>query len=374
MKFIKKNINSCFLIILLMIFFIISILSIYSSKFIVNKTYETLYLKQILWYIIGFILLFILTFIKNKKILKLAYPIYIINCILLILVLIFGVEVNNAKSWFSIPFIGNFQPSEFMKLSLILVLSKVLESYHFKENKNFKEEIKLIIKVIILTLVPSILVFIEPDTGIVIFYLLIALFTLFIGGLRLRWFLIFFSVIGILSTIFFLIYFNFKTLFVNIFGNSFFYRIHRILDWTKTSGMQLENSLIAIGSSGMLGHGINNTPIYFPEPYTDFIFTVFTSNFGFVGAFSLILLIVLFDNILVHAALKTDKTINKILIGGILICFLYAQIQNIAMTLGLLPITGIPLPFISYGGSNLIVYFMMIGTIINILNESKNWN
>lgn len=374
MKFIKRYKNILLLTICLIIFFIISILSIYSSKFIVSKEYETLYMKQILWYIFSFILLFILIKIKNRRILKFALPIYIINCILLIMVLFLGDEINNARSWFSIPFIGSFQPSEFMKVSLILVLAKILEDYHFKESRNLKEEIKLIIKVLIVTLLPSILVFIEPDTGIVIFYFLIALFALFIGGLRLRWFLIFFGIIAIFTTVFFIIYFNYKELFVSIFGNSFFYRIHRILDWTNTSGMQLENSLISIGSSGLTGHGINNTPIYFPEPYTDFIFSVFTSNFGFIGACILILTIVLFDLIIINIALKSFKTINKVLIGCILVCFIYAQIQNISMTIGLLPITGIPLPFISYGGSNLLSYFIMIAIIINIELEGKKWN
>ena len=372
MKFIVKNKNIILLLTILIIFFVISIFSVYSSKFIVSSEYETLYFKQILWYIIGFVLLFILTSVKNAKILKFAFPIYIINCVLLVLVLIFGVEVNNAKSWFSIPFVGNFQPSEFMKFSLILVLAKVLENYHFKENKTLKEEIMLLIKTITLTLIPSILAFIEPDTGVVIFYVLILLFTLFTSGLRLRWFLIFFAILIGFGTIFFIIYFNFKELFVSIFGNSFFYRIHRILDWTNTSGMQLENSLIAIGSAGLLGHGLNNTPIYCPEPYTDFIFAVFTSNFGFIGAVVLILLILAFDLLIIKTAFNTSKTINKIIIGGILICFIYAQIQNIAMTIGLLPITGIPLPFISYGGSNLIVYFMMLALVINILKEEKN--
>lgn len=372
MKYLKANKNIILLIFILIIFFIISIFSIYSSKFIVSKDFETLYFKQIIWYIIGFILLIILTSIKNNKILKFAYLIYIINCILLLLVLFFGTSINNARSWFTIPFIGNFQPSEFMKFSLILVLSKVIQNYHFKNEQTLKSEITLVIKTLILTIIPSILVFIEPDTGIVIFYILIFLFTLFTSGLRLRWFIIFFSIIAGFLTAFFIIYFNFKELFVNIFGNSFFYRIHRILDWTNTSGMQLENSLIAIGSAGVLGHGINNTPVYFPEAHTDFIFAVFTSNFGFIGAVILILLILIFDLLLIRTALKTSKTINKIIIGGILICFIYAQIQNIAMTIGLLPITGIPLPFISYGGSNLIVYFIMIAIIINIMKEEKN--
>lgn len=370
MNLIKKNYKIILLMSILILFSIISVFCVYSSKFIVSKTYSNLYIKQIIWYTISFIIFTIILRIKNEKFIKIAYLIYLINIILLILVLFFGVTVNNARSWFKIPFLGNFQPSEFMKFSLILVISKTINDFQFSD-KTLKDEIKLIIKSFILTIIPTILVFIEPDTGIVIFYLLIWIFTLFMSGLRVRWFLLLLSILSIIGITFFIIYFNFKELFVSIFGNSFFYRIHRLLDWSNSSGMQLENSMISIGSSGTFGHGLNNTPIYFPEPYTDFIFTIFISNFGFIGGVILILLILIFDILIITSIFTSNNNIDKTIISGIIICLIYAQIQNISMTIGLLPITGIPLPFISYGGSNLIVYIIMLAFIINILKNSK---
>ncbi len=134
--------------------------------------------------------------------------------------------------------------------------------------------------------------------------------------------------------------------------------------------MQLENSLIAIGSSGFLGYGFNNTPIYIPEPANDFIFSVYTSNFGLIGSFFLILLLIVFDIFIINIALKSSKTIDKYLISGILASLVFNQIQNIGMTVGLLPITGIPLPFISSGGSSLIIYFIMISLCINAYNKN----
>ncbi len=371
MKYFLKYKNLFIILFSLIIFFIISVFSIYSSKFIVNSEFNNLYIKQICWYIISFFIMIIVIKIKNIRLLNYSYIIYALNICLLILVLIFGNEINNAKCWFTIPYLGNFQPSEIMKISLILVLSKIYSNYYYKENKDYKEELKLIIKVFIFTFLPSILTFIEPDTGTVIFYFLIAFSILFISGINYKWFLGFISIIIIVFIIFFVIYFYFKTSFVNIFGHSFFYRINRILDWTNTSGMQLENSLIAIGSSYIFGHGLFNTPIYFPEPYTDFIFSVFCSNFGLVGSIILIIIICLFLFSIINTGIK-DKTItNKLLIIGIISCFIFSYVENISMSIGLLPIMGITLPFISYGGSSLFTCFIMIGIIINIIIKQK---
>ena len=147
----------------------------------------------------------------------------------------------------------------------------------------------------------------------------------------------------------------------------------RITNWSDSSGLQLRNSLIAIGSSGLTGHGINNTPIYFPEMQTDFIFAVFTSNFGLLGASMLILLIIFFDINLIHTVSKTTNFTDKYAIGGIIAVLLFQQIQNIGMTIGLLPIMGITLPFISYGGSSLLSYMLLVGMIFNVSNESLRY-
>ena len=150
-------------------------------------------------------------------------------------------------------------------------------------------------------------------------------------------------------------------------------RIDRLLDWSNGSGYQLENGMTAIASGGLFGNGFNNTPIYFPEPQTDFIFAVFASNFGLVGATLLIGLIIYFDVKLITTAINSNKNINKYIIGGIIGMLIYQQFQNIGMTLGIMPITGITLPFISYGGSSLLSYMIMIGIIFNISNDSLRY-
>ena len=236
-----------------------------------------------------------------------------------------------------------------------------------------KEEFKFLIKVLILVGIPSILTFIEPDTGAVIIYLIITLIMLFVGGFRKRWFIIVIFIGIILVGGLVMLYKLNPDLFIDIFGTSLLYRMDRIFNWSDSSGMQLEHSLSAIGSAGLLGHGFNNVPIYFPEMQTDFIFAVYTSCFGLLGALFLLGLIIFFDYSLISMVNKTTNIADKYAIGGIIAVLLFQQIQNIGMTIGLLPIMGITLPFISYGGSSLLSYMLLVGLIFNVSNESMRF-
>ncbi len=355
MKFLNKFKIDYVLLIYIFLFFIISILSIYSSN-------RELILKQSMWYIIGFIFIVSIIFIGNKFFYKNTLYLYIIGIIFLVLVLLVGSTINGSKSWFKIPGIGNIQPSEYMKIILILIISKILYGFR-KKDRTFFNEFILISKVLLVTLIPSILTFLEPDTGVVIIYIVIMFIMLFISGIRYRWFIILFlSVISIISFIL-ITYFTNTDLFISIFGSSFFLRINRLLDWGL--GYQYISGITSIGSGGFIGYGFNNTPIYFPEAHTDFIFAVFSNNFGFIGSIILITLFILFDLRLIKIAIKSNYR-GKLIIGGFLGMIIYQQIQNIGMTIGLLPITGITLPFISYGGSSLLSYMIIMGIIFNI--------
>ena len=235
------------------------------------------------------------------------------------------------------------------------------------------EELIFILKVLIIVFIPSVLTFIEPDTGAVIMYLIITFVMLFIAGIRKRWFIITaVLLITILGIIFGLYFFN-QDKFIDLFGTSFFYRMDRITNWSKSDGMQLRNSLIAIGSAGTKGHGINKMPIYLPEMQTDFIFSVFASNTGLIGTLLLITIIIYFDLTLINYANKTINYIDRYAISGIIGVLVFGQIYNISMTLGLLPIMGITLPFISYGGSSLLSYMLLLGIIFNISNENLRY-
>lgn len=309
--------------------------------------------------------------IGNKFLYNNAYIFYLVGVILLVLVLFFGTTIKNARCWFIIPHIGSVQPSEFMKVFLIITLSRMINDFNEEYiNPETTDELKFLLKVLIVVLIPSVLTFIEPDTGAVIMYLIITFTMLFVGGFRKRWFVITIIVITVALSSFIGLYFINQDLFIRLFGTSFFYRMDRIFSWSSSSGLQLTNSLTAIGSAGLFGHGFNNTPIYFPEMQTDFIFAVFTSNFGLIGSLLLIALIIFFDLNLISTVNKTTNMYDKYSIGGILAVLLFQQVYNISMTIGLLPIMGITLPFISYGGSSLLSYMLLLGIIFNISNES----
>ena len=361
------------LILFILLFFIISSISIYSASMYLSKSLGNLVLKQGLWYLVGIVFIVVIIKIKNKNIYKYAWYIYLVNLLLLLGLLFIAPSINGSKCWYVINGIGSFQPSEFMKISLIIMNAKIIDWFKEKySNLNLFQEFKLIISIFIITLIPSILTFLEPDTGAVMIYIIISLLMLFISGIRIRWFLLLGLIITLFLSLFFGIYFLNGDLFIKLFGSDFFYRIDRIINWKTGSGMQLTNSLSAIGSSGLLGYGFNNTPIYFPEAGTDFIFSVFASNFGFIGSALLLIILLLFDSKLIKIARSDIDEINKYVMIGILGILFYQQIQNISMTIGLLPITGITLPFISYGGSSLIAYMILLGLVFNIYDNIDN--
>lgn len=347
-------------------FMIISLISVYSASNLIAN--NTLIIKQAIWFIIGLFIIYLITKIKNKTIYKNYKLLYIIGNITLLSLLLFAKPINNSKCWFTIFGIGTIQPSEFMKIILIITNAMIIY-----ENKDKKDYV-IVLKVLIVTLIPAILTFLEPDTGMVIIYFVISFVMLFISGINRKWFTTSILIILLLLSLFLSLYFYNSDLFIKIFGTNFFYRIDRLLDWKDGVGMQLTNALTGIGSAGILGFGFNNTPIYFPEPQTDFIFSVFAINYGFIGSTILLILITYFDINILKIGMNTRSKIEKYIISGIFGMLLYQQVQNIGMNIGLLPITGITLPFISYGGSSLLSYMIIIGLVLNISNSKKKTN
>ncbi len=372
MKFLSRYKIDGWLIITLFLFIIISFISINSAQKLISN--DTLVYKQLLWYIVGIIIICFIMFIKNDFIYKNVWFFYGIGIVSLLGLLLFADPINNAKCWFSVPGIGTIQPSEFMKIILIITIGIMINNFNEEyNNPTVFDEFKFLIKIGIVVLIPSILTFLQPDTGVVLIYLLITIIMLFISGIRYRWFIILFSSIALLIVLVLSIYFINTDLFIKIFGTDFFLRVDRLLDWSNNSGYQLENGITSIGSGGLFGMGINNTPIYFPEPQTDFIFAVYANNFGFIGVIFLLGLLAFFDIKLILLALKSSSLINKYIISGIVAMLIYQQLQNIGMTFGIMPITGITLPFISYGGSSLLSYMIMMGIVFNISNETLKY-
>lgn len=361
----KKIINkdNFILFIPLFILMICSFFCMYQAGFI--KSIYALHLKkQILWYFVGFVFIFLFQKIKVRVLFDYSFWFYCLGNILLLLVLFFGKDINGAKAWFNLK-IFNFQPSEFMKIGLLLYLIHLSDLFHHKKMK----EITFIASSILVTLIPSLFVFLEPDTGAIIIYLLLLFSVLLLSGIKKRWFVLAFLLLGIFIGGFFYLYFKEQDLLIKYIGTSFFYRVDRLLNFQSGSGMQLNNALITIGNATIFGHGIQKSLLYVPEFPTDFVFTLHTAIFGFVGDIIILLCFLVLNLFFISKIFKTETYSYKLFIHGFLFIFIYQQIQNILMNLGLLPIMGIPLPFLSYGGSNMIIYFIFLGIILNITKK-----
>ena len=370
----KKNKIDYSILGFVFIFFLISVVTINSALTYLPSDVGNLALKQVIWYGVGLLLVFIIFKVKNEYLYRNAWFFYILCNLLLLCLLLFAPAINNSKCWFIIPKIGSFQPSEFTKISLMLVLGTMINNFRLDyEEPSIKEEFMFLLKTFIVVLIPSILTFLEPDTGVVIIYFIIYVSMLFASGIRLRWFIILGGIILLAIGLVLGCYFTSEKLFVSIFDNNLYYRFERVFNWKSGNGLQLENALAAIGSAGVFGHGYNKTPIYFPESGTDFIFAVFASNFGLLGCFLFLLLLLLFDGKILFISIKKIPLTDKFVLAGIIGMLIFQQIQNIGMTIGLLPITGITLPFISYGGSSLLSYMNLIGIILNIREEHSNY-
>ena len=349
---------------------IISVVTIYSAMSYTSPTLGNLALKQFIWYLVGGVLVFILIKLKNEYLYRHTWFLYIFGNLLLLGLLFFAEPVNNSRCWYIIPGVGSIQPSEFMKIFIMLTLATMIHNFRNDyDNPTVKDEFIFILKTLGIVLIPSVLTFLEPDTGSVIIYFIIYISMMFASGIRIGWFIMAISVVGVILGTTLFLYFREEDLFIKIFGTSIFYRLDRLFDWRAGSGLQLENAMAAIGSAGLFGHGFNKTPVYFPESATDFIFAVFASNFGLVGVILLLAIIIFFDVSIILLTRRKIVDTDKYVLAGIIGMLLFQQIQNIGMTVGLLPITGITLPFISYGGSSLLSYMLLAGALINISME-----
>lgn len=364
-KSMKKVINNkLFLFIPIIIIMIISFLNMYNAK-LLSSLYISNLTKQIIWYLISFSILIIIKSLNIKFIYKYSFLFYLLTTFLLLYVLIFGKVTNGAKAWINFGFFS-FQPSEIAKLSLTISLSKLASNY---QKSSIKKELVYILKILILTLIPSILVFLEPDTGAIIFFILIAFTVLVLSPIHKFWYLCLLG-LGISGIALFIILYIFnQDLLINLIGTSFFYRVERIITFKTMSSYQLENALIAMGSASLFGSGLGKVSLYIPEAPTDFIFAFTISNFGLLTGFLILICYFFIDLYLINKFLNTPKSITYYILACFIVISLFSQLINISMNLGLLPIIGIPLPLLSYGGSSLIIYFMFLG-----LTQKKPYN
>ena len=320
------------------------------------------YLKmQSIFLIIGIILMIIIskipyTYYKDK-----ANILLLVCFFLLILVIIPGIGTvrNGSRSWFGIGGLG-IQPSEFMKLALIIFVSKYLE----KNEKYLKSIKKGILPILGITLLVFGLIMLQPDfgTGVIIVMTIIGL--LFISGLKIRFFVVA-GLFGLVGAVILILIAPYR-----------FQRILSFIDpWVDPlgSGFQAIQSLFAIGPGGFLGLGLGNSiqkHFYLPEPQTDFIFAIISEELGFLGV---LIVSALFITIIyrgIKIALSTRDLFSKYLSFGIIFGLAFQALLNLMVVVSLIPITGVTLPFLSYGGSSLLISMMSMGILLNISRNS----
>lgn len=354
MKKIDKTL--LFSVIILSLF---GLLMIYSSSNVwasykFNDPYK--YLKsQALFLIIGYIIIKLISNIPYTLYKKYSNHI-LLSCItLLVLVLIPGIGTirNGSRSWFGIGSLG-IQPSEFAKIGLIIFTSKYLSNNKIKDIKTS------ILPILLVVIIIFSLIMLQPDfgTGVIIVISIISL--LFISGVNINFF-IKLGILGLIGIVTLVIVAPYRVARITSFINP----------WSDPlgSGFQIIQSLYAIGPSGLLGTGLGNSiqkHFYLPEPQTDFIFSIISEELGILGVIitSSLFLIIIYHGFKISMD-KEDK-FAKYLSFGITFSIAFQTILNLMVVVGLIPVTGVTLPFLSYGGSSLLVSMSEIGILLNI--------
>ncbi|MGL5978531.1 MAG: FtsW/RodA/SpoVE family cell cycle protein [Erysipelotrichaceae bacterium] len=346
----------------------------------------SLILKQAMWYGIGFAAIGFLMYIGNDSIFelsKIAYKVLMVFLLLLFIdkylitdVIPFISPVNGATSWFQFPGIGSFQPSEFMKVVLLILCAGIIQQHNEEKTEyTFESDLRLFGKLLKWLIPPVLLILIQPDTGIVIIIAISVGVMVLCSGIRKEWIYIGFTLVALALAAFFTLFFFFPSTLESIMGAS--YKLDRIYGWIypekyiSSKGNQLYTALLALGSAGLQGYGLQNPAVYIPEAQTDFIFAVFGQSFGLIGSLFILFSCLVLDLKLVSIARKSKNNFEKYFICGVLGMLLFQQIQNIGMIIGLLPITGITLPLISYGGSSLLSYLLVFGIVMNVSSKAR---
>lgn len=388
------------------ILFIFGLTAIYSSTYN-NVLAQGNFQKQLIWGIAALIIFFITYSVPTSTFKQATLLSYIISILLLIVVLLVGKRISGAKSWLALGSMG-FQPSEFAKLATILMLSKYLS----RQNTDI-DSFKGLLITLAIGFLPVLLILLEPDMGTAIVFVAMILTLIFWKGISVFGMFVvlspgFVAVSSLFGTYYFfgalliviVMLFSFRkdfflsgSIFAFNLASGFFAdyvfralsphqqkRIQAFIDPMTDplgSGYNTIQAKVAIGSGGLFGKGFlegNQTQLQFiPEQWTDFIYCVIGEEFGFIGAIITIgLFTYLFFRILKIASSSKDEFLSLISIGVLSVYFIHFLI-NVGMVVGIMPVIGLPLPFISYGGSSLIVNMMMLGILANIYRTRKNY-
>ena len=361
---------------ILLLFGTISLVAISSAQTI--GQYATNFIpSQIQWYVVGSIIIAVTMYFEPEQYKKAAWLIYGGGLFLLVMLYILPESMdlaarrNGAKSWFHIPGIGSIQPAEFMKTFFIIGLARVISKHHEKvTEKTLQTDFMLLLKIGAVLLVPLFFILQQPDLGTALVFLAITAALAIVAGITWKILLpIFVGNISIGGTMLVMALYAQDFLTSIGFKPYQFQRIYSWLDpysYSSNEGLHLITSLNAIGSGELFGKGFRDREVYVPESHTDFIFSVIGEEWGFVGASVVICLYFFLIYHLTKIAMELKDPFSTYIAAGIIAMITFHVFENIGMTIQLLPITGIPLPFISYGGSSLMGNMLAIGLIFSM--------
>ncbi|MBC8389572.1 MAG: putative lipid II flippase FtsW [Actinobacteria bacterium] len=366
-SFLKVDIEYYFLFILTLILSIIGLIMISSSSDSIGERYFNdpywFIRRQLIWWAISFIF-FILASRINYHYYKgfFSNSVMVILIGLLALVLIFGTEIGGSKRWLSLWFFS-IQPSEFVKIALVILFSSNLDR-KYKDNKHIKN---IVFPSFFILCVVAILIFLEPDLGSVIVIGLIIFIVLFVGGLKFKH-LFGLGFIGLAVTVSFLFLEDYRI-------ERIFAFINGIRESGGAANFQISQSLIALGSGNLTGLGLHNSVqkySYLPEAHTDFIFAIIGEELGLVGTILIVILFILFMFFGIRVCIKTKDYFGRMMAAGLTSIIIVPAIINISVVIGMIPVKGLALPFISFGGSSLLTSMISVGILLNISRHNTS--
>jgi rod shape determining protein RodA len=346
------------LLTLTMLISMISVLEIKSAT--LHTKFHGFGEKQILFLVAGVVMMFIISVIDYHRLIDIAPWAYGVSILLLVAVKLVGQKVLGARRWINLGGGVHFQPSEWVKLVLILAVARYFWGLVGRELSWLD-----IAKAFALVCIPMGLVLIQPDLGTALTYFPVLVAGLFLGGIRPKQVAILILGVAVIAGGAWLSGKRLKP-----------YQQARLTSFIspdadpKGSGYQIKQSLIAVGSGGLWGKGTNKGTQtqgdFLPIPYTDFIFAAFCEEHGFVGGMGILLLYFLILTRLIQNAQQASDVPGTFIVMGVVAVILFQILVNIGMVVGLMPVTGIPLPLMSYGGSSILFTFLALGIVMNI--------
>ncbi|MBA2173735.1 rod shape-determining protein RodA [Halobacillus locisalis] len=361
-------------------FIAVSVVALYSAQ--QSPQYASNFaIKQLVFYALGAVMIGLMLLVDPEDFKKISWYLYFFGILLLIALIVapssIAPVIKGQKSWFNLPG-ASLQPSEFMKIFTILVLARITSQHHEKNKKSFKSDLALLSKLVAATALPLALIMQQPDLGTSLVFVAILGGMILVSGIQWKIILPIFILLTTVGSSLIWLALKAPQVLDEYLGVKQ-YQLARIYSWLQptkfedSSGYQLVKAMRAIGSGQLYGKGFGDREVYLPESQTDFIFSIIAEEYGFVGSCVVLVLFFFLIYRFTAIAFNANHAFSSYAMVGIISMIAFHVFQNIGMSIQLLPITGIPLPFISYGGSALLGSLMALGFAFSVSFHQKTY-